>query len=400
MKSVFFIFPSLRALRPCHSEPFALCHSEVAKRPKNLAQDKLREESPRCSGQAPRSNLWHPTLRLRSLFRAQARNPRSQFASATPCNRYGPRNDRMVCFTVLAITIFLIAGCAPAPANHPPSITSLKAEQDIVPPSGSCQIECIVSDNGDELSYEWQISGGAISGEGATAIWIAPDEPGEYIISVNVTGTDGNNTTQSITITVGENHPPQINSLRISDEWVVPLGNCTITCEASDPDGDKLSYEWSANGGNISDTGPVITWTAPEAIGIYTITVKVIDGMDGESASSLRINVAPNNPPTIENLIVTAEHKYLKEIDGGYKVGKGKSYEIECDASDADNDELLYEWSTSRGEISGEGPVVTWVAPNQGGIDVTIAVTVSDSNGGATTDSITFTVVSCTSCSF
>jgi hypothetical protein len=29
----------------CDSEPFALCHSEGAKRPKNLAQDKLREES-------------------------------------------------------------------------------------------------------------------------------------------------------------------------------------------------------------------------------------------------------------------------------------------------------------------------------------------------------------------
>jgi len=48
---------SLRALRFCHSESFACCHSEGAKRPKNLAQDKLREESLRCSGQAPRSNL-------------------------------------------------------------------------------------------------------------------------------------------------------------------------------------------------------------------------------------------------------------------------------------------------------------------------------------------------------
>ena len=29
----------------CHSDPFALCHFEGVKRPKNLAQDKLREES-------------------------------------------------------------------------------------------------------------------------------------------------------------------------------------------------------------------------------------------------------------------------------------------------------------------------------------------------------------------
>ena len=32
-------------LDSCHSEPFASCHSEGEKRPKNLAQGKLREES-------------------------------------------------------------------------------------------------------------------------------------------------------------------------------------------------------------------------------------------------------------------------------------------------------------------------------------------------------------------
>jgi hypothetical protein len=31
----------------CHSEPFASCHSEEAKRPKNRAQDRLREGSVR-----------------------------------------------------------------------------------------------------------------------------------------------------------------------------------------------------------------------------------------------------------------------------------------------------------------------------------------------------------------
>ena len=39
--SANFILCSLR----CHSEPFTPCHSEGAKRPKNLAQDKLHEES-------------------------------------------------------------------------------------------------------------------------------------------------------------------------------------------------------------------------------------------------------------------------------------------------------------------------------------------------------------------
>jgi hypothetical protein len=33
----------------CHSESFASCHAEGEKRPKNLAQDELREESERDS---------------------------------------------------------------------------------------------------------------------------------------------------------------------------------------------------------------------------------------------------------------------------------------------------------------------------------------------------------------
>ncbi len=313
-------------------------------------------------------------------------------------------NKVMPCFTIWAIIIFLIAGCAPAPANPSLSITSLQAEQEIVLPSGSCQIECTVSNpEGGELNYEWQASGGSISGEGAVAIWTTPDEPGEYIISVKVTDKDGNKATQSITISVRENHPPQINPLSTSDERVIPLGHCTITCDAFDPDDDKLSYEWSASGGSISGTGPVITWTAPETADTYTITVEVKDDNGGESTDSLTINVAPNNPPIIENLIATAEHRYLEEISTGYKILKGKNCNIECIASDPDGDELSYEWAYDgiygSGNIPGEGPVVTWTAPLRGG-QVTVTVTVSDNYGGVATKSIVFTVKTCGSCAF
>jgi len=310
-------------------------------------------------------------------------------------------NKGMHCFTLWTIIIFLIIACAPA--NRFSSTVSLQAEQETVPPSGSCQIECVVSDDSDELSYEWRTSGGHIFGNGSTITWIAPDEPDKYIISVKVTDKDGDKATQSITISVKENHPPQINSLRISDERVVPLDNCTITCDAFDPDDDKLSYEWSTSGGNISDTGPVIAWTAPEAGDTYTITVKVTDDMGGENTDSLTINVAPNNPPIIENLIVTAEHRYLKEITGGYKILKGKSCKIECVASDPDGDELSYEWTYDGtyggGNIPGEDSVVTWTAPPRKDT-VTITVTVSDNYSGVATISIVFTVKTCASCTF
>ena len=198
---------------------------------------------------------------------------------------------------------------------------------------------------------------------------------------------------------VPANQPPVITSLQAEREIVPNLGSCQVECVASDPEGAELSYEWLASGGNITGKGDTVTWVAPEETGNYTVTVVVTDELGGESSASLSIRVVFNNPPIIENLIVTAEHKYFKKEPGGYKIGKGKSYEIECIASDPDGDELFYEWSTDGGGVSGEGDTVIFTAPLWSGT-VTVAVTVSDSNGGAATDSIAFTVVSCSVCEF
>jgi hypothetical protein len=309
-------------------------------------------------------------------------------------------NKGIISITVLAVTILFIGGCIPT--NHPPVITSLQAEREMVLPAGSCQVECVASDpEGGELIYEWQASGGNISGEETIATWAAPDEVGEYVVSVNVTDVDGNSATQSVNIVVRENRSPEIVDFRASKEWVVPSGNCTIICEASDPDNDSLSYEWLASGGNIKGKGDTVTWFAPQETGNYTVTVVVTDELGGESSASLSIRVAFNNPPIIKKLTVTAEHKYLREIPGGYKIGKGQSCKIKCSASDPDGDELLYEWSTDGGGVSGKGATVTFTAPRystEGTEPLTVTVTVSDINGGAATQSIVFTVVSLTSC--
>jgi len=315
------------------------------------------------------------------------------------------RTKWITSLTVLAVTILFISGCAPP--NQPPVITSLQAERELVLTLESCQVECVASDpEGGELDYEWHASGGSISGEGATTTWIAPDEGGEYIVSVNVTDGDGNWATQSVTIAARENHCPEIVDLKASEEWIMPSGNCTISCEASDPDNDSLSYEWLARGGNITGKGDTVTWVAPEDTGDYNITVVVIDEFGSEGSASLSIKVAFNKLPIIKNLIVTAKHiyeqKYLAKIsEGYYKVGKGISYEIKCTASDPDGDELFYEWSTDGGSISGKGATVTFTAPGwstEGIEPLTVTITVSDSNGGTTTDSIAFTVVSLSSC--
>jgi hypothetical protein len=171
-----------------------------------------------------------------------------------------------------------------------------------------------------------------------------------------------------------------------------------VTCTASDRDNDELYYEWSATGGDISGTDAAVNWTALGEVGIYHVTVVVTDGHGEEDTRSVILSAVLGTPPVIEDLIVTAEHKYLKTTTYGYMVGKAKEYNIECIASNTSG-ELVYEWSCDGGEISGEGSMITWTAPDTAG-DVTVTVKVFDSLGNWFRKSIFFEVVSCSSCVF
>jgi len=304
----------------------------------------------------------------------------------------------LVIIVIVAAAIVLAILLDTMLANHRPAITSLEAEPGGVIPSGSCQIACNASDrDGDELSYNWSASGGEINGEGATVTWTAPDSAGSYNVTVTVTDGRGGEVTDYVTITVRANKPPTINSLVADADWTLPSGSLNVTCDASDPDGDELSYEWTASGGDISGTGPEVIWTAPEEVGIYHITVVVKDGYGGEDIRVKTLTVALGTPPTIEDLIVTANgHKYLRESTAGgdYDVWKAREYNIECIASGTG--ELVYDWLCDGGEISGEGSTITWTAPNKTLVEATVTVIVSDGNGNSVAKNIVFTVPSCT----
>jgi hypothetical protein len=301
----------------------------------------------------------------------------------------------------LAIVVFLVAGCVSI--NHLPVITSLNAERELVAPLESCLIECVAWDeDGDELSYEWLTSEGDIDGDGATVAWEAPESGGIYDIVVKVSDGNGSEVTDSITVTVGVNNPPIITALIADPNWVSPSSSCQLRCDSDDADGDELIYEWSSEGGDISGEGSEVTWTAPGAMGTYTITVVVTDGQGGESSSSLSIGVGVNHPPVVEDLTVTPEDR----DDFNYnkmKIYEGKSCDIECIVSDPDGDDLSYQWSADPhpdslsgevGSISGEGSSVTWTAPTRRS-KVILSVLVSDGKGGTDTEDIVIDVVTC-----
>lgn len=79
------------------------------------------------------------------------------------------------------------------------------------------------------------------------------------------------------------NSPPVVSAITASDANPDPGETITLNCDASDPDGDALSYAWTADGVAIGDM-PTIQWQAP-ASGQVQIAVEVSDGVDFSSRS-------------------------------------------------------------------------------------------------------------------
>ena len=305
----------------------------------------------------------------------------------------------IIAIVAAAVSVSILVSTMPS--NHRPLVRDLTADVGWTTPSGSLQITCTATDpDGDDLSYGWVATGGGMVGEGATVAWVAPESMGLYYVTVVVTDGRGGETRDDVLVVGRDNTSPTIDSLSADSEWIPPSGTLRMACNASDVDGDVLSYEWTATGGGISGTGEAVNWTAPQGVGIYSISVVVRDGRGGEDTAFLSLSVATRAPPIIEKLTVTArEPKYLKTNPSGYTVGRTKQYDIECVVSDTGGG-ASYNWSCESGDISGEGPVITWTAPDESLERTSVTVVVSDVYGGMATESVVFRVAFCTSCTF
>ncbi len=66
----------------------------------------------------------------------------------------------------------------------------------------------------------------------------------------------------------------------------------TVTADASDPDGDALTYRWSAASGTLANPGDRQTpWTAPMQEGPVPVTIEVRDSKGATATDAVTIQV-------------------------------------------------------------------------------------------------------------
>ena len=151
-----------------------------------------------------------------------------------------------------------------------------------------------------------------------------------------------------------ENHTPEIVTLGTSTDRIEPFTITGIECVATDPDGDPLSYAWSASAGELFGEGPEIEWGSPTTEGLYKVSVTVDDGRGGTAEQSISLRVKANAAPEIPSLSA--------DVDW---VAAGDTVYLSCAASDADGDEVSLEWTATGGTLYGQGAAVVWLAPDE-----------------------------------
>ncbi len=168
------------------------------------------------------------------------------------------------------------------------------------------------------------------------------------------------------------NSAPVILSVTPSTERLEPLDHCRLVCDAADGDGDALTYTWTTSQGTITGQGASVDWAAPDAEGLFRVSVTAEDGKGTVAESSISLRVQYNNSPQFQSVSSFTEG-----------VRPGASVPIACSAVDIDGDDITYSWHATYGEIQGDGDSIVWTAPDTFGSYV-VSVTARDALGAET----------------
>ncbi|MHB1524597.1 MAG: putative Ig domain-containing protein, partial [Candidatus Dormibacteria bacterium] len=271
--------------------------------------------------------------------------------------------------------------------NDPPVITTTSLPEATVGDSYTVGIQGNDPD-GDPLSWSLVqgLPGMVIDPSSGVLAW-APtaDQVGSHTITVKLDDNQGSTAQQSYILVVqGANSPPTITS---NPPLEVGQGVAySYQVQATDPDGDALSYALTAapTGMTINATSGLVQWPDPTPVGSNpSVTVQVSDGQGGLATQSFTLSVTsaqPNQAPSITS-------------KPGLAASVGKAYSYAVAASDADGDSPLTYSLTSFPigmTINTTTGLIQWTPGGTGTPNVTVVA--ADAQGATGEQSFTINV--------
>jgi outer membrane protein OmpA-like peptidoglycan-associated protein len=190
----------------------------------------------------------------------------------------------------------------PPPPNHPPVAACSASPTSVYAGSNDAiTVHVNASDpDNDTLTYSYSATGGTVEGTGADARFNSSGlAEGTYTVNAKVDDGKGGTATCATDVTVAKkpNQNPTI-SCSTDRSPIMPGERTGITSTASDPDGDPLTYSYSATGGQVTGDGPKAQFDSTGlAAGSYTVKCSVSDGKGGTADGSTTVDVQQPPPP-------------------------------------------------------------------------------------------------------
>ncbi len=263
------------------------------------------------------------------------------------------------------------------PANQAPVLTAIGNKTAIE--GGICQFSATATDaDGDTLSFS--ASGLPDGADFFTStnrfVWFPSyAQAGSYNVTITVSDGKGGTDSETVTITVSNvNQAPTMTA--IGNKTVAEGGNLTINLQATDPDGDSLTYLVlnSPTGASFNASTRTFSWSPNfTQAGSYPVTFVAKDPGNQSAMEAITITVTDTNCAPILSVI------------GNKTIDPGNVLSFTLSATDADGDTLTYSASglPSGATFNAASKTFSWTPTvNQSG---TYSVTfgVSDSKGGS-----------------
>jgi outer membrane protein OmpA-like peptidoglycan-associated protein len=235
----------------------------------------------------------------------------------------------------LALTICVFGGCA----NKPPTM-ACKVSRTFIVEGEKTRIDTNATDpdkkDRGRLSVSWSSSAGKLTRKNGSAEFDSTGlEPGKYQVSADV--SDGKSSVScSLDIRVEKRLQPPEVACTPEEVEITVLDTTTLWADASDPDKDSLSYEWTIDEKYVyNDRSDLLFDGTKHGQGTHTVqvTVKNLDEMDASCGFTVVVGRRPNRLPAVA---LTIERSQLNVGDtvGASAVG-----------SDPDDDPLRYSWA-------------------------------------------------------